>query len=62
MSLKNVEKWNNLFRRNSVMNKLLSEEDRSILHNLITELSTYNFSFTSLRIFFDLQVIQSTNF
>lgn len=56
-SLKNVEKWNTLFKRNNVMNKLLSDEDRSILHDLITELSTYDYTLKSLRIFLDLQVI-----
>lgn len=56
-SLKNIEKWNNLFKRNNDMNKLLSEEDRNILHNLITELSSYDYSLNSLRIFLDLQVI-----
>lgn len=54
--LKNAEELNKLFMRNKDMNKLLIEEDRNMLHNLINNLSEDNPS-TSLQTFLALQVI-----
>lgn len=59
--LKNAEELNKLFMRNKDMNKLLIEQDRNTLHNLINNLSEDNCS-TSLQTFLALQVIHQPDY